>query len=352
MKRIDAGGHRQEPWLNAQGEVTVKTARYFLWLLLCFCSGPAVYAQNNYPIILAHGLGGSEKILDIYPYWGNADVYMRERGFNVYVPSVTPYNSSYARGEELAEKIRNYLVSQGAQCVGELGVSGLNCTTKVHIIGHSQGGLDARHVAKLAGPGMVRSVLTVATPHQGACLASELILINGLGFNFLEFLVNLFGRYTYDADQEGSRPIDARAAAQFLDPFNASCLVGDCSEHRDINVFNAEHPLESGIDYFSVRAATVLPRLPFIPTGWMTGSCGGFSGRGIWNDGLVELESQALGNVLCYRAPGLRPACFNCSGCANPLLLDHLDEIGTPLTFFNHREFYLSAARWLKELPE
>lgn len=328
----------------------MKTALFTLIMVCSMCRG-MLYAENDYPIVLAHGLAGGETILEIYPYWAGADDTLRRNGFTVFVPSVTPYNSSYVRGEELAEKIRDFLIARGARCEGEFG-AGVQCTTKVHIIGHSQGGLDARHVAKLAGPGMVRSVLTVSTPHEGSCLAPELIIANGLGFNFLDFFINIFGRLAYDPTRPGNRPIDARAAMQFLDPFNASCRLGHCPTQPDINAFNAEHPMEPGVDYYSVRAATVFQRLLLAPIGLLTAGCGGLSGRGIFNDGIVELQAQSWGQALCYRPGGLLPPCFNCSFCWNPLPLDHLDEIGFPISLFNHREFYLTAARWLKSLPE
>jgi len=323
-----------------------------LILIAGLAGGMSARAENHYPIILAHGLAGGEYVFDLYPYWGGADGHLRRQGLTVYTPSVTPYNDSYVRGEELAERLRDFLVAQGEQCQGELGGGGLRCTTKVHIIGHSQGGLDARRVARLAGPGMVRSVLTISTPHQGSCLASELIIANGLGFHFVEFFINLFGRLTYDPERPGHRPIDGRAAMQFLDPFRASCLLGECAALRDINVFNAEHPMEDEIDYFSVRTATRLPRLAVAPLAWLTAGCGGLSGRGLFNDGIVELYGQDWGEGLCYRAGGLLPPCFNCDFCSDPLGLDHLDGIGVPLTLFNHQEFFLTAARRLRALPE
>jgi triacylglycerol lipase len=124
--------------------------------------GPGtVLAFNNYPIVLAHGLFGTATYqiggTPVLDYWFGIEGAMEAEGAQVFVTSVSPIDSSTVRGESLITQIESILQTTGA--------------SKVHIIGHSQGGLDARYVAGTR-PDLVRSVTTVSTPHKGADLAA------------------------------------------------------------------------------------------------------------------------------------------------------------------------------------
>src|SRR3954462_10977136 len=101
--------------------------------------------ETLYPIVFAHGMGGFDDILG-YDYWGddwgvfvldpcdgflettcNGDIDVNQKSF---VASVTPLQSSEARGYELYQDILGYMASSGA--------------TSINMVGHSQGGLDMR----------------------------------------------------------------------------------------------------------------------------------------------------------------------------------------------------------------
>jgi triacylglycerol lipase len=122
-------------------------------------SGGQMPKGPPYPIVLAHGFFGFEKFagLDFEQYFfGIRDALAKKGEPLVFTPAVDPFNSSAARGAQLAQRIQSILVQTGH--------------AKVNIIGHSQGGLDARVVAH-DHPELVASVVTLQTPHQGTPIA-------------------------------------------------------------------------------------------------------------------------------------------------------------------------------------
>lgn len=110
------------------------------------------YTETRYPIVLAHGFMGFDSILGVIDYWPGIVDRLEEGGATVFVAQVSTVNSSEARGEQLIEQIENFLAISGA--------------SKVNLIGHSQGGLDARYVASVR-PDLVASITTVGSPHSG-----------------------------------------------------------------------------------------------------------------------------------------------------------------------------------------
>lgn len=138
-----------------------------------------------YPIVLAHGFAGFERIGPLnYFFQVGAD--LRSRGETVVEAKVPPYESSDVRAATLAAVVDDTLKTYNA--------------CKVNIIGHSQGGLDARYVAHKR-PDLVASVTTIATPHKGtrvADVALEVVPDQNLQ-GLLDALVNLVGIPLYDA---------------------------------------------------------------------------------------------------------------------------------------------------------
>ncbi len=166
-----------------------------------------------YPIVLAHGALGMESYGPL-DYWYGIVSELEDEGNDVYVTQVSAIHSSTVRGEQLLAEVEAILDTTGKD--------------KVHLIGHSQGGLDARYVAGVA-PQLVASVTTVGTPHKGALVFDELfdgILADG---TFTAALIDLFGGsigLLLDLLFGTSDPVDARAALSQLvgsgiDDFNA-----------------------------------------------------------------------------------------------------------------------------------
>ncbi|WP_157210341.1 esterase/lipase family protein [Turneriella parva] len=74
------------------------------------------------------------------------------------MPTKTALQSHAARAEEMKQLINLWMAANGY--------------TKVNLMGHSQGGLDARYmVANLGMASKVRVLTSIATPHRGAPMA-------------------------------------------------------------------------------------------------------------------------------------------------------------------------------------
>lgn len=103
--------------------------------------------------VLAHGLGGS---IDSYdPAIVEA---LRADGFYVQRDAVPPVDSVAVRAAALATQVDAFVAAHQLD--------------RVHIIGHSMGGLDARYLISTLGYApKIRSLTTLQTPHRGSPLA-------------------------------------------------------------------------------------------------------------------------------------------------------------------------------------
>jgi len=135
-------------------------------------------AAGPYPIVLAHGLFGFTSIGPLDYFYGVAPV-LEAQGRTVVATAVDPVQSSDVRGAQLVAAIEQIRASTGA--------------AKVVIIGHSQGGLDARWAAA-HDPDAVAAVITIATPHRGSPVADVATgLVPGDSAAALDALADLFG---------------------------------------------------------------------------------------------------------------------------------------------------------------
>lgn len=113
------------------------------------------YTQTRYPIVLVHGVFGFDSALGLDYFYGVPDA-LRQGGAQVHVAQVSGMHSTEVRGEQLLSQVKNVLALSGA--------------AKVHLIGHSHGGLTARYVAAVA-PQLVASVTAIGAPNKGSRLA-------------------------------------------------------------------------------------------------------------------------------------------------------------------------------------
>ncbi len=178
-----------------------------------------------YPIVLAHGFFGFDDFAGagFLDYFYGVREHLSARGERVYTPDVDPFNSSEARGAQLAAEIEAILAETGH--------------AKVNIVGHSQGGLDARVVAH-DHPDMVASVITLQTPHGGtpiSDIALELVSNPNLAA-VLDFLAQAAGAPLYD--EVGEQTSLSLALYQFSEPGMAA--------------FDAAYPDAPGVYYASI----------------------------------------------------------------------------------------------------
>ena len=121
------------------------------------------YTQTKYPVVLVHGLLGFDALGPVQYFYGvPAD--LRSGGATVYTASVSQSNSSEVRGEQLLKELQTLKARYGH--------------TKFNLVGHSHGGNTIRYVAAVA-PGLVASVTTMGTPHQGSKVADAVGAISG-----------------------------------------------------------------------------------------------------------------------------------------------------------------------------
>src|SRR5262245_61568596 len=111
------------------------------------------------PIVLVHGLLGFDALRivgrPVFTYFPGIPGFFEAAGNRVYSVRLSPTAGIAQRGAELREHFRNEIPSE-----------------PVHVIAHSMGGLDARHlISKLDVGERVLSLTTVGTPHRGSPFA-------------------------------------------------------------------------------------------------------------------------------------------------------------------------------------
>jgi triacylglycerol lipase len=316
-----------------------------------------------YPIILAHGFFGFDTLFGLVDYWWQIPETLEAAGeTHIFVTTVDPFNGSNVRGAQLISQTEDILAYTGH--------------AKVNLIGHSQGGLDARVVAH-ERPDLVASATSIATPHQGSEVADlvETLLALVDGDDTLVDMVNallaLFGPIAWDMIDSGS---DISAG---LNLFSQSGIAE----------FNATYTDDPDVRYYSVTGVSgpahdltspetgpcAVPNPPAfvskwygerdpidpllaLTEGWLatdTGLAGyllGLRDRDQYrNDGLVRATSGQWGRFL-----GCVPA-------------DHLDQVGqlfgadpgcytywngwrftSGCNGFDHLEFYLDLVDFLR----
>jgi triacylglycerol lipase len=244
-----------------------------------------------YPIVLAHGLFGFKNIGPLDYFYGIAPV-LEAQGRTVIATQVDAVQSSDVRGAQLVTQIEQIRAMTGA--------------AKVVIIGHSQGGLDARWAAA-HDPDAVAAVITVATPHLGSPVADVAEgIVPGDSSAALDALADLFG-------------LDGTSFPGALDDLTT---VGAAT-------FNAATPDAPGVRYWSVAGRSNLasadqcPPSSTITSAWDTSNDPmklvlspvsailslATAPSTPLNDGLVTLDSAQWGTFL-----GCVPA-------------DHFDEV-------------------------
>lgn len=129
---------------------------------------------STHPIILAHGITRPDYLIDFimrklnlhdyslvvdrFHYFKGIASHLRRHNFEVYTTSVSFAANVETRAQDLAREVQKILEHTGH--------------LKVHIIGHSMGGLDARHmIVDENMAGCVASLTTIGTPHLGASVA-------------------------------------------------------------------------------------------------------------------------------------------------------------------------------------
>lgn len=267
-------------------------------------------ARSQLPIVLLHGMAGFSNIGPLDYYYGVADA-LKDDGHDVFTTSVDPLQRIEIRAEQLADQIDKIRTQTGAD--------------RVHLIAHSQGGLDARFLISSLGYGdHVASLTTISTPHRGSRVADVALgLVPGVAERAADFIANLIVGGIVGSEQD------------------LSGQVFQLTEKFANGTFNPENPKDPRVAYFSVAGVTQHSLFvdpfrndlcdPLLLAGYAILEPHGT------NDGLVSVESARYGTFL-----GTIPA-------------DHFDEVGQILGStalgFDHERFYRDLASFLTD-PE
>lgn len=247
-----------------------------------FCLLNCSYAKTKYPIVLAHGMAGFDRLFGVYEYWYGIPGALRDRGATVFVTRVSQFNSTEVRGEQLIAQIET--------------ITAITGKPKVNLIGHSHGGLDVRYVASVR-PDLVASATSVGTPHKGADLA-DFLAANVQGGSFAEGVLAFF------ADSLGmvlglltgaSNPQDAIAALGSLT--TAGTAAFNAAHPQGVPTTACGHGAASvnGVRYYSWSGTGILTNVLDVSDAGMA-LTSLFYGEA--NDGLVGRCSSHLGTVI------------------------------------------------------
>ncbi len=279
-----------------------------------------------YPIVLMHGMAGFEE-LNVGPigveYWaGIKDELAKVGETEVYVTEVTPYTTSEIRAEEASKQIDAILAKTNKE--------------KVVLIGHSQGGIDARVLTSPQGLGYgdrVASVTTISTPHRGSYIADIVLKIASASPEIFDdatrTILKFLQRTAYDLQGDSNlRAQLVQLSEKYMrDVFNPKFMndarvlyesyAGRSNSRTGIGV------CDDGI--YPNEATKLDPAQSFLfPTALILEQ--GLPVK--VNDGLVTVESAKWGTFMqCIPA-------------------DHLKEVGqlningTNLQTFDHKKFY------------
>lgn len=278
-------------------------------LLLVCVSAQANYTKTKYPIVLVHGFSGFDNVGGLIGYFHTVPYNLRRSGAKVYVPSVSAFNSSEARGEQLA----NYLMTLSE--------------SKFNLIGHSQGSPTSRVAASLV-PDKVASITSVNGVNNGSKVADVLLglvpgevgqsLVAGI-LNAGGSLINFFSGSNNEQDALASAvSLSTQGSTQLNQALNNKGISGNCSslsENVNINGNN--------IKMFSWSGNRPVTNIFDITDGFLgtTSLAFGFE----QNDGLVSVCSSKLGQVIStnYRMNHLDAVnhLFGIRGWTNPVTL-------------------------------
>ena len=286
------------------------------YTLTVHCIDDCEAAYTRYPVVLMHGLGGSEAFGDS-SYFYQVREALEPEGYAFSSPSVSPFATTEVRAGEWEAHLQQ-LIDEG---VGR----------RFNLISHSQAGLDARYLASgLGRSNWIASIVSIGTPHYGTPIADlitgaiELQLIDDDWIDFgADVFITIFG-----LTGEDNSLVESMGAltTETLEAFNQNVL-----DHDEV-YYASWAGMTCGIFDLDCQDAcggeTVDPTLAI--------SNLILELYGDENDGLVIIESAEWGDyqgVICA---------------------DHADQVGmfedSPTEAFDHLAFYRDELERLAEL--
>lgn len=259
---------------------------------------------TKYPVVLSHGVAYSGNGIFGIGYFYNIPKALQNDGAQVFVSNQAPIASTADRAAQLKTYIQQVLVTTKA--------------TKVNLVCHSMGGLDARYmVSNLGMAPYVASITTLCTPHRGSRVADVILGLNKDMGGWISALANNVYAILF------AGPTNAVAAAQWLSVKFMS------------STFNPMTPDAAGIYYQSWSSTVDFPcaldKTVFAASAALLYYYDGA------NDGLVAKSSAKWDN---YR--GNQGGSIFGSGVSHVNMCDQFLDY-TP--FFNAPGFYVSVVQ-------
>lgn len=241
------------------------------------------YTQTRYPVVLAHGMFGWDKMAGLIDYWYQIPQTLSKGGTRVYTTQVGGLESSEVRGEQLRTQVETILAISGAQ--------------KVNLIGHSHGGHSVRYVGATM-PTRIASVSTVGTPAQGSPVADLILSIDAtspmLGkaavtlLNTMNDLLKLLtGDKTVSDARDSLYSLSIKGSAEFTQRFPHGMPTSACGQGAaEVN----------GVRYYSWGSTSV--RTNLLDPVDILFSITTLAFNGAPNDGMVGKCSSHVGMVI------------------------------------------------------
>ena len=287
--------------------------------------------KGDHPIVLMHGLAGFRQLsiagIKLFDYFNGVEMLLNQNGYATYAPQVALFAKPQDRASAWFSEIEKIRRETGAD--------------KVHLVGHSQGGLDARvliapnkpardtPLGPLMGLGYgdhVASVTTFGTPHLGSVMVdmmNEGDPQNAKLLNAVVDLVSVIARVFSRDSEDAKSAIQAIGRRYMLDYFNP--IIEDNLEVPCYTVAGDPETADLTSPLFKSSYKELL-EIPVVEGGGPS-------------DGLVTLQSGLFGCPL----PG---SDMQFEFCAEEhprphwqplgvIQADHVEMIGIPMQFGN-----------------
>lgn len=302
---------------------------------------------NCPPIALLHGFAGFKDIsifgIEILQYWNGIPQLLRQMGYEVFVPTVSPLNPPQVRAQQWYDQLEKYRATHG--------------NDEFFLIAHSQGAIDARlllcpdtsvrqtSLGPLTGLNYgdhVKALITVGGPHFGNVLVDmqandpEMTKIMEELFNFISFVVyGLSGK-----PQDANKAIAALGQEYMITEFNPYCVDA------------------ANVDYYAMAGNPKTENMvsPILKNAWKELNKIPVADGGGINDGFVTVPSALFGNTPLSAQPGYSVPAFagrpNWQMLGSTVLADHVTEVGLPLDcppnkYYDHLSCFAGMAQLL-----
>ena len=226
--------------------------------------------RTKYPVVMVHGIFFRD--WQFLNYWGRIPKELKRNGAIVYYGHQQSSLSVAESAGELKEEVLRILENTGA--------------SKVNIVAHSKGGLDARYaISKLGMEDYVASLTTINTPHRGCEFVDRILQ------KMPKCLINFVARrYNGIFKALGDKEPDFLAGVRDLTA--ASCKI-----------FNETVPDSKKVYYQSIMSRMRNMRSAGFPLNFSYLLARMYDGQ---NDGLVGVDSAVWGNFMGVISAGYK----------------------------------------------